>query len=67
MDSVKGVQVIKATVPQAELYKYSTALRSMTQGRGSFEMEFSHYEEVPYEITQKIIAESKKEKEEAKK
>jgi len=67
MDSAKGVQVIKATVPQAELYKYSTALRSMTQGRGSFEMEFSHYEEVPYEITQKIIAESKKEKEEAKK
>jgi elongation factor G len=67
MDSGKGAQVIKATVPQAELYKYSTALRSMTQGRGSFEMEFSHYEEVPYEITQKIIAESKKEKEEAKK
>ncbi len=66
MDSAKGVQVIKATVPQAELYKYSTALRSMTQGRGSFEMEFSHYEEVPYEIAQKIIAESKKEKEEAK-
>lgn len=67
MDSAKGVQVIKATVPQAELYKYSTALRSMTQGRGSFEMEFSHYEQVPYEITQKIIDESKKEKEEAKK
>lgn len=67
MDSAKGVQVIKATVPQAELYKYSTALRSMTQGRGSFEMEFSHYEQVPYEITQKIIEESKKEKEEAKK
>lgn len=67
MDSAKGMQIIKATVPQAELYKYSTALRSMTQGRGSFEMEFSHYEQVPYEITQKIIEEAKKEKEEAKK
>jgi len=48
------------------MYKYSTALRSMTQGRGSFEMEFSHYEDVPYETTQKIIAEAQKEKEEKK-
>ncbi len=66
MDSGKGVQIIKATVPQGEMYKYSTSLRSMTQGRGSFDMEFSHYEEVPYEITQKIIAEAQKEKEEKK-
>lgn len=67
MDSAKGMQVIKATVPQGEMYKYSTSLRSMTQGRGSFEMEFSHYDPVPYEITQKIIEEAKKEKEEKQK
>jgi elongation factor G len=66
MESAKGMQVVKATVPQGEMYKYSTALRSMTQGRGSFEMEFSHYEDVPFETTQKIIAEAKKEKEEKK-
>jgi elongation factor G len=67
MDTAKGMQVIKATVPQGEMYKYSTSLRSMTQGRGSFEMEFSHYDPVPYEITQKIIEEAKKEKEEKQK
>ncbi|MCU0606641.1 MAG: elongation factor G, partial [Candidatus Edwardsbacteria bacterium] len=57
MDSEKGLQIIRATVPEAELYKYSTSLRSITQGRGDFTAEFSHYEEVPYEIAQKIIAE----------
>ncbi len=51
--------VIKATVPMAELYKYSTHLRSMTQGRGSHTREFSHYEEVPREVADKIIAEHK--------
>ena len=67
MDSEKSLQIIRATVPEAELYKYSTSLRSITQGRGDFTAEFSHYEEVPYEIAQKIIAESKKEKEEKQK
>ncbi|MEW6685985.1 MAG: elongation factor G [Candidatus Edwardsbacteria bacterium] len=66
MDSHQSSQIVKALVPQAEMYKYSTSLRSMTQGTGSFEMGFSHYEEVPYELTQKIIAEAKKEKEEKK-
>jgi elongation factor G len=51
-------QVVKALVPLAELYKYSTHLRSFTQGRGFFEMEFSHYEEVPGEIQAKVVAES---------
>jgi elongation factor G len=51
--------VIKAQVPMAELYKYSTHLRSMTQGRGSHTREVSHYEEVPREIAEKIIAEHK--------
>ncbi len=56
---------IKAQVPQAELYKYSTALRSLTQGRGYFTREFSHYDEVPHDIAQQLIAESKPEPEEA--
>jgi elongation factor G len=64
MDQIGNMQVIKAQVPQAEMFKYSSELRSRTGGRGSFEMEFSHYEEVPAQITQRIIQESKKEKEE---
>ena len=51
-------QLVKAVVPLAELYKYSTHLRSITQGRGYFEMEFSHYEEVPGDIQAKVVAES---------
>jgi len=57
-------QRIKAQVPLAELYKYSTTLRSLTQGRGIHTMEFSHYEEVPREISEKIIEEAKKAREE---
>jgi elongation factor G len=53
-------QVIKAQVPMAEMFKYAIDLRSMTQGRGSFTSEFSHYEEVPAAIAEQIIAESKK-------
>jgi len=56
-------QLIKAQVPLAELYRYSTQLRSMTQGRGIHTQSFSHYEEVPRELMDKIIEESKKEKE----
>ena len=56
-------QKVSAQVPLAELYKYSTSLRSITQGRGMFKSEFSHYEEVPRELADKIIQESKKEKE----
>ncbi|MEO0097391.1 MAG: elongation factor G [candidate division WOR-3 bacterium] len=55
------MQKIKALVPYAELYKYSSTLRSITQGRGYFTMKFSHYEEVPRELALKIIEESKKE------
>ena len=51
--------VINAQVPMSELYKYSTHLRSMTQGRGSHTREFSHYEEVPRENAEKIIADHK--------
>ncbi|MBU2446813.1 MAG: elongation factor G [Bacteroidetes bacterium] len=65
MDSSGKYQIIKALVPLAELFKYSTHLRSMTQGRGLYEMALSHYEEVPKEIEAKIIAAAEKEKEEA--
>lgn len=53
---------IKGQIPLAELYKYSTSLRSHTQGRGMHTMDFSHYEEVPKEVGGKIIAEAKESK-----
>ncbi|MEO0142303.1 MAG: elongation factor G [candidate division WOR-3 bacterium] len=61
MEGIGKIQVIKALVPEAEMYKYSTSLRSMTQGRGYFAMKFHHYEEVPKELTQRIIEEAKRE------
>jgi elongation factor G len=61
MEQSGNFQVIKALVPLAELYRYSTVLRSMTQGRGLHSRKFSHYEEVPHEVSEKIIAEAKKE------
>ncbi|MEK7193837.1 MAG: elongation factor G, partial [Patescibacteria group bacterium] len=50
-----NIKVIDVKAPLAEMFGYATKLRSMTQGRGSFTMEFSHYEEVPANITQLII------------
>ncbi len=58
-------QRVKAQVPLAELYKYSTSLRSMSQGRGIYTRSFSHYEEVPREITEKIVEEYKQQKEQS--
>ncbi len=55
-----GMQQITATVPQAEMLRYATDLRSITQGRGSFTMEFAQYEEVPANIQQEIVAQYKK-------
>lgn len=55
-------QIVKAVVPEKELAKYSTKLRSMTQGRGIYTQKFSHYEEVPRDIADKIIAEAAEEK-----
>ncbi len=60
-------QLIRVTVPEAEMLNYSAELRSITGGRGSFTMKFSTYEEVPAHIAQKIVEEAKKEKEEAEK
>jgi elongation factor G len=56
MEQEENTQKIKAQVPLAELHRYSTSLRSMTQGRGVHHQEFSHYEEVPHEVAQKLIA-----------
>ena len=63
MDPDGNFQVIRAEVPLAELYKYSTALRSMTQGTGDYTMSFSHYEPVPHDLRQKIVEAAKEEKE----
>lgn len=59
-----SLQVIKAQVPMAEVLKYSSALRSMTSGRGNFTMEFSHYEEVPPQASEKIIQQARAKNEE---
>ena len=56
-------QVIRANVPQAETYKYATHLRSLTQGRGMHGAKFSHYEEVPRELADKVVAAARAEKE----
>ncbi len=60
-------QVVRAQVPLAELHKYSSTLRSITQGRGSHRMTFVGYEQVPAQIIEKIIEEAEREKEEARK
>ena len=65
MEAKRGNQVISAIVPMAEMLDYSPALTSMTQGRASFEMEFSHYDEVPRPIQEKLIQEAARAKEEA--
>jgi elongation factor G len=64
IESKDGMQVIIADVPQAELFNYSAELRSMTGGRGSFEMEFSRYEQVPANVAQKVVEAAAKDKEE---
>jgi elongation factor G len=55
MESKNRIQHIKANVPLAEMFGYSTSLRSLTQGRGNYSMEPSHYEEVPRQIANKIL------------
>ncbi len=55
MEDRMGIKVVNAMVPLSELFGYATKLRSMTQGRGSFTMEFDHYDQVPGNIAQEII------------
>lgn len=58
-----GTTVVRAQVPMAEMLRYASDLRSLTGGRGTFEQEFSHYEEVPAHIAEKVTAEARKQKE----
>jgi elongation factor G len=58
MDSGDGMEIINAQVPQSEIQSYATDLTSMTGGLGSFSISFSHYEEVPAQIAEKIVAET---------
>ena len=60
MDTQGRIQVIKAQAPMAEVLKYAIDLNALTAGRGTFKSEFSHYEEVPAQLAEKVIAETKK-------
>jgi elongation factor G len=66
MEPAAGMTTIKAEVPMAEILTYSQALTSMTGGRGDYSMHFLRYEEVPTHVAQKIIEQTKREREEAK-
>jgi elongation factor G len=67
MEPAGETAVVRASVPMAEMLTYEPALRSMTGGRGGYSMEFSHYEEVPAFIADKVIKDAKAEKEKAEK
>ena len=64
MNQVEGMQQVVAEIPQSEMFKYATDLRSMTQARGSFTMTFERYEEVPADVAKKVIESAKKDEEE---
>ncbi len=64
MGSEDGMQLLEAEVPQAEIFQYSSQLRSMTGGRGTFELEFLRYDVVPANVAQKVIAAARKADEE---
>ena len=66
MEPIGDMTTIKAEVPMAELLTYSQSLTSMTGGRGDYSMHFLRYEEVPTHVAQKIIEETKREREAAK-
>ena len=57
MENKGVITAIKAYVPLAEMFGYATTLRSLTQGRGTFIMKFSHYDEVPQSIAEQIVGE----------
>jgi elongation factor G len=63
MDSDGGFQVVRALVPQQELYQYGTVLRSLTGGRGVHKEDFDHYEEMPREMEERVITDAKKARE----
>jgi len=59
MEERSGARVVTAKVPLAEMFAYSTTLRSMTQGRGTYTMQFSHYDEAPRNVAEEIVAKVK--------
>jgi elongation factor G len=67
MEPEGEVVQVRAQAPMAEMLTYESSLRSMTGGRGGYSMEFSHYEEVPGQIAEKVITQAKAEKEKAEK
>jgi len=67
MEPAGETAMVRAAVPMAEMLTYESSLRSMTGGRGAYAMEFSHYEEVPAFLADKVIKEAKTEKEKAEK
>ena len=65
MNPENGRTTVSAQVPQAEMLRYATDLRSITQGRGYYTMRFSHYEEVPAHLAQQIAQKAQKQREAA--
>ena len=59
----EGTSIVRAQVPMTEMLRYASDLRSITGGRGTFEMAFAHYDEVPAHIAERVIVEAKKQKE----
>jgi len=57
MNPERGTNVIEAEVPQAEILRYAIDLKSITQGKGTYTVTFSHYEQSPPQVIQKVIAE----------
>ncbi len=66
MDNKAGKTIVKAEVPMAEMLTYGADLTSMTQGRGSFNMEMAHYDFVPSMLQEKIVTQAKAERGEVK-
>jgi elongation factor G len=66
METEKGRSIVNANVPLAEMLRYTTDLRSITGGRGIFNMEFSHYEVVPAHVAQNVVEARQKEMESKK-
>jgi elongation factor G len=59
MESLGNTQIIRAFAPLAQMFGYATDLRSMTQGRGTYSMEFSHYEQIPAGVAEEIISKAR--------
>ena len=60
MEEKNGQKVVRGMVPLGEMFGYANALRSLTQGRAGFSMQFEHYEAVPFFLTEQIIAARRK-------